>query len=282
MKHKEKRISRHHKSLEDELHGLGEETEEFDIILDIEEIEMEVEETDMNLIAQENELISNLANQQIEIPDITMDDGTSSDSSFHPEEDSETISGDDSVFDDNDDSGSQDSDLVESEELEEAKKALKRLKDFQKAMTQVIVPAWIARPPHNFGNPGHGKLKFSTWFKILQIFLPLVAADVWEPESLPFEFENLQDLVALTRLLTSKKQSKKHSDALRHFIPKYVQGIQDIYKHCEVKPNHHYSLHYPDIIDYSGPSASLTAWAGERVNHQLAKVRTNKQMGTSS
>ncbi|EGG02814.1 uncharacterized protein MELLADRAFT_66120 [Melampsora larici-populina 98AG31] len=282
VRQREKKTQRHQDNLKDELDGLGAEAEEFDIILDIEAIEMEGEDIDMILIENKNNLVSTLANEDIIIPDATIDDGTSSDLSFHPEEEAGTVSSDDSIVDDDYESRSEDSLTIGSDELENAKEALQRLKNFQKAMTEVVVPAWIARPPYNFGNPAHGKLKFDTWFKIFQIFLPLVAADVWDPKTSPAEFENLQDLVAMTRLLTSKKQSTKHSDALRHFIPKYVKGIQDIYQHCEVKPNHHYSLHYPDIIDYSGPSASLTAWAGERVNHQLAKVRTNKQMATMS
>ncbi|KAH9807968.1 hypothetical protein DFH28DRAFT_1071045 [Melampsora americana] len=282
-KRKEKISRRHEEKLKEELDGLGAEAEDFDIILEMEGIEMESEGIDMMEVDKENNLFCSLANQNINIPEVPMDDETSSDSSFHPEDDTETISDNSDLLGIDDLSLSDtDSTPEESEELEDAKRKLKQLKSLQISMAQVVVPAWVARPPRNFGNPAHGKLKFDTWFKILRIFLPLVAADIWDPKTTPREFENLQDLVAITRLLTSKKQSHKHSDALRLFIPKYVQDIQKIYKHCEVKPNHHYALHYPDIIDFSGPSASLSAWSGERMNHELANVRTNKQMAKMS
>ncbi|KAH9812352.1 hypothetical protein DFH28DRAFT_899305 [Melampsora americana] len=280
---KDKKTQRHEQNLKEELDGLVKESEDFDIILEIEGIEMEgenVEDLDMMELEKENNLFCTLANQKFNIPDPTMDDGTSSDWSFHPEEDIDTASCDSygSDLEVSDDESA----LETSKVLEDAKNALKQLKNLQSEMTRVIIPAWIARPPSNFGNPSHGKLKFDTWFKIFQIFLPLVAADIWSPGTFPAVFDNMQDLIAITRLLTSKKQSSKHSDALRHYIPKYVKDIQEIYNHCEVKPNHHYSLHYPDIIDFSGPSASLSAWAGERINHQLAQVCTNKQMATMS
>ncbi|KAH9816925.1 hypothetical protein DFH28DRAFT_1094792 [Melampsora americana] len=274
-KRKEKISRRHEEKLKEELDGLGAEAEDFDIILEMEGIEMESEGIDMMEVDKENNLFCSLANQNINIPEVPMDDETSSDSSFHPEDDTETISDNSDLLGINDLSLSDtDSTPEESEELEDAKRKLKQLKCLQISMAQVVVPAWVARPPHNFGNPAHVKLKFDTWFKILRIFLPLVAADIWDPKTTPREFENLQDLVAITRLLTSKKQSHKHSNALRLFIPKYVQDIQKIYKHCEVKPNHHYALHYPDIIDFSGPSASLSAWSGERMNHELANMST--------
>ncbi|EGG02088.1 uncharacterized protein MELLADRAFT_66626 [Melampsora larici-populina 98AG31] len=180
--------------------------------MEIEGIEIEaenVEDVDIMDLEKENHFFCSLSNQNISITNAPMEDGTSSNSSFHPEDDHDTLLGD-SYIDNDDDSEIEVSDgentFETSEEPEDAKQALKNLKNLQTAMSQVILPAWIAKPPHNFGNPSHRKLKFDTWFKIFQIFLPLVAAEIWDPKTSPAKFENIQDLVAITRLLTSKRQ----------------------------------------------------------------------------
>lgn len=271
-KEKKKRIQ-----LEEELKGLQAEAEELDDIMEIEDLED---------IGVENELFCALAGQQIELPEITTEDLT--ESVYQPSllGDNEEDAGTTSESDYNSDSSESGSSLEDAQQQTvtidpdwKFQESLQKLKALQEKMSQVVVPSWIQRPPRNFGNPSHGKLKFDTWFKILQIFLPLVASDIWKNENTsPSILSNIYDLVSITNLLVSKRQTPEHPTALRHFIPKYVNEIQILYEHCVIKPNHHYALHYPELISNSGPSSSLEVWSGERTNHRLGSVKTNKQI----
>lgn len=168
-----------------------------------------------------------------------------------------------------------------------AVKSLENLKLLQRLMRTVIVPSWVERPPSNFGSRGHGKIKFDVWLKFFQIFLPLVAGSIWDHSatnrevhtlSNPSILSNIYGLAAITNLLNSKNQTVKHPQALHTILKRYLQDIQVLYPQCKIRPNHHYALHYPQIIQFSGPSSSLAVWVGERKNHALAKVKTNKQM----
>lgn len=148
------------------------------------------------------------------------------------------------------------------------------LATLRSTISSTSIPSWIDRPPTNLGEPSHGKTKSDTWFKLYQIFIPLAACQVWQPKS-DGQLENLFTLICAINLTSSHTVTTSLPSTLARYLRSYLNSLRELHPQIRLRPNHHYMLHIPGMIERVGSLAPLAAWAGERLNRELGGASNN-------
>lgn len=142
-------------------------------------------------------------------------------------------------------------------------------------------PAAIERPPANFGEPSHGRLKAIQWLTTFTNFLPLVVPEIWTDDSDAGSTELLQNfyhLVSSTNIISSYSYTMQDPDRyLAHYLS-YRQSCQRLFSHSRSVPNHHYAMHNAEIMRFWGPLPLLSEFPYEQKNGVLQKINTNRRM----
>lgn len=151
-----------------------------------------------------------------------------------------------------------------------------------------IRPNWQAQLPANFGSPEHGKLKADQWRTALEFDIPvsLILLKYTRQSSGMVEDERLQKLVDHTMDLAmaiawgfSRRTSPKHAERYEFYMRRYLTGIKELFPDYDLKPNHHYALHIPDILCGFGPLHGTWAFKIERLIGVLQKMNMNSKIG---
>lgn len=148
-------------------------------------------------------------------------------------------------------------------------------------VADISLPTWIDRPPTNLGDPGHGKLKAETYLTLFSFIFPLIIPELWYSSYMTDRqkllLQSFHNLVAATNIIISFKTSHSDADHFLRFYIQYRQSIHQLFPGRSV-PNHHYAMHYPEILKYWGPAASLSEFPGERANGELQKIKTSSRL----
>ncbi|EJD37724.1 hypothetical protein AURDEDRAFT_72911 [Auricularia subglabra TFB-10046 SS5] len=143
------------------------------------------------------------------------------------------------------------------------------------------MPTYMERPPSNFGEAAHGRLKAITWLVIFTNFLPLVIPELWasggendEPELL----ENFFDLVISTNIISSYSYAPGDSTRYRTHYIRYRKSTQLLFPRSSSVPNHHYAMHNPELMEFWGPLPLLSEFPFEQKNGAFQKVKTNRHI----
>ncbi len=157
-----------------------------------------------------------------------------------------------------------------------------QLQVIRNCIQNVSLPTWVSRPPGNLGKASHGKLKAQEFLTLFTVIFPLVIPELWHfPSASEMErkhFQCFSSLVIATNIICSFKTSSADADMYTHYYVRYREIVQQIYAHWPSKPNHHWAMHNATMLKYWGPLASLSEFAGERLNGMLQKIKTNKQL----
>ncbi|KZV59304.1 hypothetical protein PENSPDRAFT_543852, partial [Peniophora sp. CONT] len=149
------------------------------------------------------------------------------------------------------------------------------------AIGLVTLPTHIDRPPTNLGQAKHGKLKADTYLTLFAFIFPLIIPELWwtfPPSSYERELLNsFYHLIVATYVIISYVSSTYDQGLFGYHYISYRRSIQQLFPVGSL-PNHHYAMHYPDIMRNWGPVASLNEFAGERLNGQLQRTKTNRHM----
>ncbi|KZV83577.1 hypothetical protein EXIGLDRAFT_713049 [Exidia glandulosa HHB12029] len=113
----------------------------------------------------------------------------------------------------------------------------------------VLIPEGLERPPVNFGEAAHGRLKASAWLTTFTNFLPMVIPEIWAVDGATEEqrrlFDNFYHLVASTNIVSSYVITPgDDQEYLQHYVS-YRQSCRDLFLHSASVPNHHYAMHVP-------------------------------------
>ncbi|KIK52544.1 hypothetical protein GYMLUDRAFT_251146 [Collybiopsis luxurians FD-317 M1] len=157
------------------------------------------------------------------------------------------------------------------------KMRMEQVKAICQCITDVMLPSWIEHPPGNLGESKHGKLKAHQLWVLFSIIFPLIIPEFWfngdEVENL--RLENFCHLVASLNLLAAYSTSEKEADEFQgHFIS-YRRTMKDLHPGFPSMPNHHYSMHFPQLMKFWGPMGTLSEFPGEHLNGQLQRIPTN-------
>jgi hypothetical protein len=153
-------------------------------------------------------------------------------------------------------------------------------------------PEWQAHLPENFGSPEHGKLKADQWRTALEFDLPVSFIRIKHTQKSSGDItadERLQKLVDLTMDLAiaiawglSRRASAYHAERYMFYMKRYLIAVKELFPDYDLKPNHHYALHIPDILLGFGPLHGTWAFSTERLIGRLQKMNTNSKIGECS
>jgi hypothetical protein len=150
-------------------------------------------------------------------------------------------------------------------------------------------PDWQGHLPLNFGSPEHGKLKADQWRTALEFDIPVSLIRIKSQQRLTGRIDEdarLQKLVDHTLDLAmaiawglSRRTSSRHAERYTFYMLRYLAGIKELFPDYNLKPNHHYALHIPDILLAFGPLHGTWAFSIERLIGRLQKLNSNSKIG---
>ena len=158
-----------------------------------------------------------------------------------------------------------------------------QLSRIRSCLVDVILPANMARPPPNLGEPSHGKLKASAWFSLFTIFLPMELVELWHgaPEgSREFALlDNFYHLVTCTNIVSSYSTSNEEADSYTEHYIEYRRGLEQLFPGSHSRPNHHWAMHNGPLLKFWGPLMALSEYTLEQKNGLLQRIKTNHHTG---
>ncbi|KAI1788015.1 hypothetical protein LXA43DRAFT_895298 [Ganoderma leucocontextum] len=152
-------------------------------------------------------------------------------------------------------------------------------KQLRHDISNMVVPSWIEKPPHNFGSASHGKLKADQWRTVGTIFMVVTLVRLWghPTSSSPLEraaLTNFVHLVVPVDAATRHSMSASRAELFDQNMEAYVKGLRALYKHPLV-PNHHMSLHLKPCLALFGPVYGWWSYPFERYNGILQRLNSN-------
>jgi hypothetical protein len=161
------------------------------------------------------------------------------------------------------------------------------IKNFRRAMKQVVLPPCLSTLPPNLGKERHGKLKAAQWYTLFGYIIPLVILDLYlddirniDTESNQAQFiMNTAYLAQCTNILFSREITESHIKRFKERYKRYSEKVGALFADVKVQPNHHCALHIPDHMRGWGPLSKVAEFAGERLIGFLQKIKTNDLIG---
>lgn len=171
--------------------------------------------------------------------------------------------------------------------------SMKDMQAIREDISKTIRPTWHEGPPPNFGQPVHGKLKADQWRSTIEFDLPVSLMRILVTEmanGLPQERIRKRELQTRSTILlatairwgTSHKTSSQHASEYKRNIVEYLHTVRQLRPDRNLTPNHHYSVHYGDLLPLFGPAHSWWAFPFERLIGLLQKFKTNFKIGECS
>lgn len=159
-----------------------------------------------------------------------------------------------------------------------------QLNRIQAGIADTMLPAHVERPPTNFGEAQHGKLKADHWVTLFTILLPMPLVELWYASESAHDralLQNLQDLVFCTLIVCSFATNNEAADQFDEHYIRYRQSLKELFPHHRSMPNHHFAMHIGDQLKFWGPLFGLSEFAYERMNGLLQKIKKNYQLRES-
>lgn len=136
------------------------------------------------------------------------------------------------------------------------------------------------------GDSSHGKITADEWNTVLKVVFPLLLVPLWGYDSAGDEptrerklLDNFVNLVVSVKLAATHEVTECLITELEAHYQAYLKGLQELFPHRPLKPNHHMFTHIGQFLRDFGPIRSWSAWAFERLNGLAQKVPTNKKIG---
>jgi hypothetical protein len=148
-------------------------------------------------------------------------------------------------------------------------------------MKRTQLPSWITPAPPNWGTPSRGKLSANNWRVICTIHLPMSLIWLWKEETSRKRdlLDNFMDLVCAVRIANMRVSSPDQVAAYRKHISRYVEGLQKLYPHENLRPTHHAAIHIGDLLHHFGPVHAYSSPFYERYISFLHHINTNNKIG---
>ncbi|THH19101.1 hypothetical protein EUX98_g8839 [Antrodiella citrinella] len=157
----------------------------------------------------------------------------------------------------------------------------------QQFVRDVIVPAWISKPPENVGLPKAGSLKADAWRTLFRIFLPLALLSLWsEISPLASEDAGLMSSVLKTSMyltcaatvMMKRRLTLEDQAAFQEYLRHHVIGLKANFPGF-ILPSHHLAFHIADGMDLFGTVYNASCFGGERLIGRLQRIPTNHVTG---
>ena len=152
-------------------------------------------------------------------------------------------------------------------------------------MALTELPSWVTKAPSNWGTAARGKLSANNWRVICTVHLPITLIRLWggddTPDNRSAMLENFMDLVRAVQIANLRSISRNEIELYERHISRYMTSFKSLYKVAKVKPIHHASLHYGDVLRGFGPAHTHSAAFYERHIHAMQSENHNMKLGSS-
>ncbi|KAH9035440.1 hypothetical protein EDB83DRAFT_2228944 [Lactarius deliciosus] len=145
------------------------------------------------------------------------------------------------------------------------------------------LPSWVTKAPSNWGTVAQGKLSTNNWRVICTIHLPITLIRLWGGDNIPNDrkakLENFMDLVHAIQIANLCSISREEIELYKKYIFHYMTTFKSLYKLTKVKPIHHASLHYGDVLRGFRPAHTHGTAFYERYIHSMQSKNHNMKLG---
>ena len=149
-------------------------------------------------------------------------------------------------------------------------------------MEKTYLPSSVTPLPKNVGSAQAGSLGADEWRTFCLVHLPITLIRHWGGD-MPLRevqmLENFMDLVTAVKLASMRTTCATRIQSYESHMQRYLSKLLVLYPGATITPNHHLSLHLPEILDRFGPSHAFRAFIFERGNLILQQTPTNNKMG---
>lgn len=135
------------------------------------------------------------------------------------------------------------------------------LQRVRKIITELIRPSWVIKPPPDVGSSRAGTLKAGLWRTLFEIYVPLGAISLWNPESplAAADAEEMTPVLDTTMHLTcaalamvKRNLTVEQRERFRHHLIEHIEGVKKNFPGF-IYPSSHLAFHLYDIMDdFSG------------------------------
>ena len=149
-------------------------------------------------------------------------------------------------------------------------------------MENTHLPSSVTPLPKNVGSAQAGSLGADEWRTLCLIHLPITLIRLWGDDVSSRVFQmlsNFMDLITAVKLASMRTTSAIRIQSYEFYMQRYLSQLLVLYPGATITPNHHLSLHLPEILDRFGPSHVFRAFVFERGNLILQQTPTNNKMG---
>ncbi|THV01483.1 hypothetical protein K435DRAFT_655161, partial [Dendrothele bispora CBS 962.96] len=154
-------------------------------------------------------------------------------------------------------------------------------------ISDLITPAWVAKPPSNVGLPKAGTLKADHWRTLFSIHLPLALLSLWGQNS-PIRAENATMMLPVLKttlflscallMMTKDTLTPERRELFRNLYHQHVIGLRENFPGF-FKPTHHLAFHIYDFMEPFSTVRNWWAFVFERFIGMLQRLPTNHTIG---
>ncbi|KAJ3754957.1 hypothetical protein EV360DRAFT_9263, partial [Lentinula raphanica] len=134
----------------------------------------------------------------------------------------------------------------------------------QQAISEVITPSYIEKPPEFIGLPKAGTPKADNWRTLFSIFLPLALLSLWQEDS-PVAAADANDMGS--DRTDFREYLRLHIDGLKANFPGFIQ------------PSHHLAFHIHEGMELFSNVRNFWCFPGERLILRLRGIPVNHKIG---
>lgn len=150
-------------------------------------------------------------------------------------------------------------------------------------MSKTTLPSWIGRAPPRLGDARHGKLSADQWRTACTINLVVTLVRLWgltPPNDRHHQMlDNFMDLVTACKLAMMRKMTPDRINQFQKHMHRYLETTKKLYVYTALTPNHHLSLHLPQLFENFGPPHAWMCFVFERCLRWLKFIKTSNKFG---
>ncbi|KZS95025.1 hypothetical protein SISNIDRAFT_409168, partial [Sistotremastrum niveocremeum HHB9708] len=157
---------------------------------------------------------------------------------------------------------------------------LKAIWEDQKTIT---TPSWLGRAPKQAGSAAQGKLKADEWRSFCCVTLVFSLNRLWGNGTDRYRemLDHFMELVNMVNMAHFQELNEATIESYRLSTIAYLTGIKSLFPDQTLVPNHHASMHLPELFRRFGPVHAWRTFAFERYNGMMQSINHNSRIGMS-
>ncbi|KAJ3718151.1 hypothetical protein C8R42DRAFT_585677, partial [Lentinula raphanica] len=155
--------------------------------------------------------------------------------------------------------------------------------ELHRALREIIVPAWVRKPPMESGLARVGTLKADHWRTMFNLYLPLAQLSLWQPGSPIAGVDALQmgpalhtsmKLTCASLMMTKRTLTGEHQEQYRLLLQQHILGLKQYFPAFSL-PSHHLAFHIYDFMDLFSVVSNWWCFHGENLVQKLRLIPHN-------